>query len=835
MVKYICEKCEKEFILKSHYTKHTNIKNSCIFKNKIEEITDNKIEETTEIVKQEEEYKIINYIDLCSGIGGFRIALEKFQNNNSNYKFNCVLSADIKDDAIKTYNLNFNENNKKINILDLEEIPNFDLLCMGFPCFIAGTLTLTNTGYKNIENVELTDKLLTHTGKFQNILNLQTKIYNGFLYEIRVKYHPTIISCTEEHPFYIREKKKLWNNELRKYEYIFEKPIWKKANELTINDFFGMPININEIIPEFIFNKSINKFNTTEVNIKLDKLDYWFMIGYFIGDGWIEETTKKDGRCMHKIRFAINNKDEAEVFERINRVIPITDKKCNIGKCKKFGCSNFIWYNILKQFGKYAHGKLIPEWVHNAPKEFIQEFINGYMKADGYINKNRILQITTVSYNLAFGVQRLYLKLGYIFSITKFICPKTTIIEGRIVNQRDCYMVRGILQKKRIILSFIEDNYIWYAPFKITKKEVKETIVYNFEVENDNSYIVENICVHNCQPFSSAGNKKGFDDDRGKIIFKVIDICKKYKPKIIILENVSNLIILENGIPFKKICDEFTKINYFVSYKKLNSIDFGVPQNRERIFIVCSLEKMINMDNIKYINQNNKLNSIIDNTAKYTDIEINFANKILDLHIQTPLFGYKMQDKRGGKNNIHSWDIYVNGILTINERNLMNKIMTERRKKHWADKKNIIWMDGMPLTFNEITTFIDDANLKQMLDNLVIKKYLRLEKPKNLISGKRVYDEQGEIGYNICKGKLSFPITNILDPSSTSPTLTATDSNKLAVIIDNKFIRKLNNNELKLLCGFPLSYKLPNDINKYDLFGNMVIPNVVEGILKCIY
>ena len=55
------------------------------------------------------------------------------------------------------------------------------------------------------------------------------------------------------------------------------------------------------------------------------------------------------------------------------------------------------------------------------------------------------------------------------------------------------------------------------------------------------------------------------------------------------------------------------------------------------------------------------------------------------------------------------------------------------------------------------------------------------------------------------------------------------------VIIDNTFIRKLNDNELKLLCGFPLSYKLPNDVNKYDLFGNMVIPNVVEGVLKCIF
>ena len=338
-----------------------------------------------------------------------------------------------------------------------------------------------------------------------------------------------------------------------------------------------------------------------------------------------------------------------------------------------------------------------------------------------------------------------------------------------------------------------------------------------------------------CQPFSSAGNKKGFDDDRGGIIFKIIDICKKYKPKIVILENVSNLIILENGKPLKRICEEFNNINYFVSFKKLNATDFGVPQNRERVFIVCSLEKHVDLDKIEYVNSENTLNSIIDYTAKYSDIESTFANKIMKLHSQTPLFGYKMQDKRGGPNNIHSWDIGVNGDLTIHERELMKKIMTERRKKHWAEKKNIVWMDGMPLTLSEISTFVDYTNLNKMLDNLIAKKYLRLEKPKNLISGKRVYDETGDLGYNICKGKLSFPITNILDPTITSPTLTATDSNKLAVIIDNIFIRKLNDNELKLLCGFPLSYKLPDDVDKYDLFGNMVIPNVVEGVLKCIF
>ena len=338
-----------------------------------------------------------------------------------------------------------------------------------------------------------------------------------------------------------------------------------------------------------------------------------------------------------------------------------------------------------------------------------------------------------------------------------------------------------------------------------------------------------------CQPFSSAGHKKGFDDTRGGIIFTIIDICKKYTPKYVILENVSNLISLNNGKSIERICKEFNDIDYNVSYKKLNAVDFGIPQNRERVFIICSYKNNINFDKLQNLNANIKLKDIIDNNSKYTDIEENFAKKIINLHSQTPLFGYKLQDKRGGKYNIHSWDIGTNGEISINERKLMNNIMKERRKKHWAEKKKIDWMDGMPLTFEEIKTFYDVPNLKIMLDNLAKKKYLKLEKPKKLVNGKRIYDVNGLDGYNICKGKLSFPITNILDPNSVSPTLTATDSNKLAIIIDNKFIRKLTDNEIKELCGFPKTFILPQGVDKYDLFGNTVVPQVVEAVLKCIF
>ena len=533
-------------------------------------------ETTSELTIQDQSELPPNYtfIDLFCGIGGFHQALSKLGAK-------CVLACDIDKDCRVVYKDNYGIDPVN-NIKDIDEknMVDFDIICGGFPCFIAGTQTLTNTGYKNIEDVEITDKLLTHTGKFQDISNLQRKKYTGNLFDIKIKYHSDLVVSTEEHPFYIREKKGKDS---------FGEPVWKSANELTMNDYFGMVINNNKIIPEFTFEKKINKYKTEQIHIKLDELDYWFMMGYFVGDGWIEEILKPDGiRCMHKIRFTINSTDEKEVFDRINKVIPITDKMCNTGnKCKKFGCCDFVWYNIFKQFGKYAHGKLIPEWVQDAPKEFVQEFIHGYMKADGCITRNKILQITTVSRNLSYGLQRLYLKLGHIFSVHKCIRPNTCVIEGRKVNQRDTYCVRGILKKERKTAAFIENNYVWFPPVEITKRETMNTTVYNFEVENDNSYVVENICVHNCQAFSNGGNKKCFDDERGLLFDEIIRIAKVKKPKFMFLENVKHILKVSNGEVIEYIKKKIAMTGYHLQIFQMSPHNYGIPQQRERVYFVC--------------------------------------------------------------------------------------------------------------------------------------------------------------------------------------------------------------------------------------------------------
>ena len=178
----------------------------------------------------------MKYIDLCCGIGGFHQAL-------SNMGMECVMASDIDKNCIDNYELNYKIRPEgDLTKIDITKIPNFDILCAGFPCFVSGTNVLTNNGYKNIENVVLTDTLMTHTGEFHKILNLQYKKYTGNLYNIKIKYHPSFINCTEDHPFYIREKNRKWNNELRKYEYTFQNPEWKKAYELDNKHYFGMKI-----------------------------------------------------------------------------------------------------------------------------------------------------------------------------------------------------------------------------------------------------------------------------------------------------------------------------------------------------------------------------------------------------------------------------------------------------------------------------------------------------------------------------------------------------------------------------------------------------------------
>ena len=113
----------------------------------------------------------------------------------------------------------------------------------------------------------------------------------------------------------------------------------------------------------------------------------------------------------------------------------------------------------------------------------------------------------------------------------------------------------------------------------ITKESIKNCIPDGFDV----------LCAgFPCQAFSIAGYRKGFEDTRGTLFFDVDEIIKRKRPKAVFLENVKNLYTHDNGKTFAVIKATLEELGYVVYHKVMNSMEYAnVPQNRERIFIVC--------------------------------------------------------------------------------------------------------------------------------------------------------------------------------------------------------------------------------------------------------
>lgn len=92
-----------------------------------------------------------------------------------------------------------------------------------------------------------------------------------------------------------------------------------------------------------------------------------------------------------------------------------------------------------------------------------------------------------------------------------------------------------------------------------------------------------------CQAFSIAGKRRGFDDTRGTLFFEIARVLKDKQPKLFVLENVKGLLSHDSGNTFKTIISTLTELGYDLQWQVLNSKNFGVPQNRERVFIVGHL------------------------------------------------------------------------------------------------------------------------------------------------------------------------------------------------------------------------------------------------------
>ncbi len=347
-----------------------------------------------------------------------------------------------------------------------------------------------------------------------------------------------------------------------------------------------------------------------------------------------------------------------------------------------------------------------------------------------------------------------------------------------------------------------------------------------------------------CQAFSSAGKRYGFGDTRGTLFFEVERILRDKSPYGFILENVEGLINHDKinkddkiGRTLSTILESLNQLGYEVEWRLLNSKEFGVPQERKRIYIVGTKKSKVSLDNFEYKSAN--IGEIIESGHPLE--KGNLINLLTSKYSKEELYGKSLKDKRGGDNNIHSWDIELKGEVSEAQKILLNRLFKERRKKIWALEYGIDWMDGMPLTIDQIETFYTHKDLKNMLDDLVTKGYLKREHPKRKVSKTaengvttsfREQDTTLPLGYNIVAGKLSFEVSKILDPNGIAPTLVAMDMKKLFVV-DGEGLRRLTHSEGLKLFGYPKDYKFDIDTDLgYDLLGNTVVVPVIREISK---
>lgn len=340
-----------------------------------------------------------------------------------------------------------------------------------------------------------------------------------------------------------------------------------------------------------------------------------------------------------------------------------------------------------------------------------------------------------------------------------------------------------------------------------------------------------------CQSFSYAGKRKGFGDTRGTLFFDIERILKQEKPKYFLLENVRGLTTHDQGRTFQTIKNSLESIGYQVNHFLLNSSNFGIPQNRVRIYIVGVLNSKIETalesnlgaaDTHKFKEKiENKQGllfeeDVLDEIVCVKDIlEENPNSKYIcsSKYIEklskvvgnnySKLHGYRLIDYRGGK-SIHSWELGVKGDCSKEEIEFMNLLIANRRKKIFGTHQ-----DGKSLTKEQILTFYEPENFSKITKSLINKGYLSCIEEK----------------YNPVCGNMSFEVFKFLDPNGISITLTASDANRLGVV-QNNVPRRITPRECARIQGYPDSFKLlENDAAVYKQMGNGVSVPVVKAVL----
>lgn len=306
-------------------------------------------------------------------------------------------------------------------------------------------------------------------------------------------------------------------------------------------------------------------------------------------------------------------------------------------------------------------------------------------------------------------------------------------------------------------------------------------------VEGDINNYIKSIPDHElltggfpCQPFSSAGKKLGIEDTRGTLFEKIVFILREKNPRYFVLENVKRLLSMDKGAHFATILDALSSLGYLIEWRLLNAVNFGLPQNRERIVIIGHQKKLP----LSYLCTKDDLDELterqlssISNLDRWNNIE-NHSAKFLN------------------------WGMALDGKFCHANINKFSE------KKPTVTLKSVL--ESLP---DESFFFTEDT--KERIRNS--------EEVNRFFNGVEIlYNQKGgaRMGYSI------------FGTSGIAPTLTCTTSRHYERYKVGNEYRRLTNIEYARIQGFPDNHC--SSVTKYDqysLYGNAVPPQLVKWVI----
>ena len=382
-----------------------------------------------------------------------------------------------------------------------------------YECVPTGAIIVTAVGPKRVEIIERGDRLLTHTGDFQPVVETSERCHEGDLVSLTTYHSRLPLEVTPNHPVLmlrdpcrgnarrvspstcrgLPEPRFVPAREIRKHD-ILVYPVPRANADVTpaslrVRDHFRYPRGYkskNRIPPEIPINDAMLR-----------------LAGYYIAEGSVVSSGRSTAFAFHKNERHLVGQVRADV----QKVFGLVCSERTQGRCTTISVNSVVVAAILRSVcGHGAHEKHIPSaWMH-LPVERLRILVDAYLDGDGH-RRPGLVTCSTVSLRLVFQVRDYFVRAGSVATLRQNVRPAGhDTIEGRVVRTRAVHEVRvhpKMTMSGKGRRGWNDGRYV-YLPVRSATKRRYVGKVYNFTVARDHSYVVGSHAVHNCAYIDEA-------------------------------------------------------------------------------------------------------------------------------------------------------------------------------------------------------------------------------------------------------------------------------------------------------------------------------------------